>query len=425
MREREDGRFEITNVPVEVRRRDRQVGMGAALLRRYERVTFDKHLITVEGQPQAEYLTPGHPLLDSTIDLIIERYDSLLRQGAVLVDDNDLGDTPKVLVYLQHAVVDSRTDPAGNRRVISKRFEFVDLDPDGHARPAGWAPYLDLRPATANELTLAEGVIDAGWVRSDLEDAAVNYGVELGRHHLEEVRRRTLDRVNRTADAVKTRLESEIRYWDHRASQLRERELAGKLPASGMNSARARQRADELQGRLRRRLDELDAERQLSSVPPVVAGGALVLPARLLATFRGADADQIAAHARDRSATERAAVDAVLAIERALGRNPAEMPPNNKGFDIESRDAAGNLLFIEVKGRAAGAETFTVTRSEVAVGRNKPGQHILALAEVAAPARPVVRYLRRAFEEVSDLPFGTVAVNLGWKPYFEKAGIPS
>jgi hypothetical protein len=44
---------------------------------------------------------------------------------------------------------------------------------------------------------------------------------------------------------------------------------------------------------------------------------------------------------------------------------------------------------------------------------------------VAAPARPVVRYLRRAFEEVSDLPFGTVAVNLGWKPYFEKAGIPS
>jgi superfamily II DNA or RNA helicase len=425
MREREDGRFEITNVPVEVRRRDRQVGMGAALLRRYERVTFDKHLITVEGQPQAEYLTPGHPLLDSTIDLIIERYDSLLRQGAVLVDDNDLGDTPKVLVYLQHAVVDSRTDPAGNRRVISKRFEFVDLDPDGHARPAGWAPYLDLRPATANELTLAEGVIDAGWVRSDLEDAAVNYGVELGRHHLEEVRRRTLDRVNRTADAVKTRLESEIRYWDHRASQLRERELAGKLPASGMNSARARQRADELQGRLRRRLDELDAERQLSSVPPVVAGGALVLPARLLATFRGADADQIAAHARDRSATERAAVDAVLAIERALGRNPAEMPPNNKGFDIESRDAAGNLLFIEVKGRAVGAETFTVTRSEVAVGRNKPGQHILALAEVAAPARPVVRYLRRAFEEVSDLPFGTVAVNLGWKPYFEKAGIPS
>jgi SNF2 family DNA or RNA helicase len=425
VREREDGRFEITNVPVEVRRRDRQIGIGAALLRRYERVTFDKHLITVEGRPQAEYLTPGHPLLDSTIDLIIERYDSLLRQGAVLVDDNDLGSTPRVLVYLQHAVVDSRTDSAGNRRVISNRFEFVDLDPGGHTQPAGWAPYLDLRPATPGELTLAEAVIDARWVRSDLEDAAVSYGVELGRHHLEEVRRRTLDRVNRTVDAVKARLESEIRYWDHRACQLRERELAGKLPASGMNSARARQRADDLQGRFRRRLDELDAERQLSSVPPVVTGGALVIPAGLLETLRGSDVDQIATYARDRSATERAAVDAVLAIERALGRGPTEMPPNNKGFDIESRDAAGNLLFIEVKGRAAGAETFMVTRSEVAVGRNKPGQHILALAEVAAAARPVVRYLRRAFEEVSDLPFGTVAVNLQWKPYFEKAEIPS
>jgi len=47
---------------------------------------------------------------------------------------------------------------------------------------------------------------------------------------MEEVRRRTVDRVERTTAAVKARLESEIRYWDHHASQLKERELAGKLP---------------------------------------------------------------------------------------------------------------------------------------------------------------------------------------------------
>ena len=124
VREREAGRFEITHVPAELRRRDRQIGLGAPLLRRYERVTFEKHLIAVEGRPLAEYVTPGHPLLDGTIDLIIERYDALLRQGAVLVDDTDPADVPHVLVYLQHAVVDGRTDSAGNRRVVSKRFEF-------------------------------------------------------------------------------------------------------------------------------------------------------------------------------------------------------------------------------------------------------------------------------------------------------------
>ena len=39
-----------------------------------------------------------------------------------------------------------------------------------------------------------------------------------------------------------------------------------------MNSAKARQRADELQGRLKQRLEALNAEQQLSSLPPVVAG---------------------------------------------------------------------------------------------------------------------------------------------------------
>ena len=81
VREREPGRFEITHVPAELRRRDRQIGLGAPLLRRYERVTFEKDLIAVEGRPLAEYVTPGHPLLDGTIDLIIERYDALLAPG--------------------------------------------------------------------------------------------------------------------------------------------------------------------------------------------------------------------------------------------------------------------------------------------------------------------------------------------------------
>ena len=50
IREREPGRFEITNVPAELRHRDRQIGLGAPLLRRYERVTFEKDLDRGRGQ---------------------------------------------------------------------------------------------------------------------------------------------------------------------------------------------------------------------------------------------------------------------------------------------------------------------------------------------------------------------------------------
>jgi superfamily II DNA or RNA helicase len=126
VREREPGRYEITHVPAELRRRDRQHG-GALLLRRYERITFHKELVTVEGRPLAEFCCPGHPLLDGTIDLIVGRYTGLLTQGAVLVDEADPGERPRILVYLQHAIQDGRVDRGGNRRVVSKRFEFVEL----------------------------------------------------------------------------------------------------------------------------------------------------------------------------------------------------------------------------------------------------------------------------------------------------------
>jgi superfamily II DNA or RNA helicase len=425
IREREPGRFEITHVPAELRRRDRQIGLGAPMLRRYERITFDKELITVDGRPLAQFVTPGHPLLDGTIDLIIERYDSLLRQGAVLIDVIDPGDVPNVLVYLQHAVVDGRTDAAGNRRVVSKQFDYVSVERDGSANHAGWAPYLDCRPGTDEELALLVPIIEDDWVRKDLESSALEHGVELARAHLDEVRRRTLDRIDKTVAAVRDRLTSQIQYWDHRANQLKERELAGKLPGSGMNSAKARQRADELQARLKRRLEELDAERQLSPLPPVVSGGALIVPAGLLAAERGAAATDIANHARERTITERAAVDAVMSVEERLGRHAIEMPPNNKGYDIESKDDDGTLWFIEVKGRIAGADTFTITRSEIGVGRNKPDTHILALVEVEEATARELRYLRKAFEDVGDLPFDTISVNLAWKKYFDRAGAPS
>ena len=48
-----------------------------------------------------------HPLLDSVIDLTLERHRDLLRRGAALVDEGDSGDQPRVLFYLEHAIQDA------------------------------------------------------------------------------------------------------------------------------------------------------------------------------------------------------------------------------------------------------------------------------------------------------------------------------
>jgi hypothetical protein len=149
------------------------------------------------------------------------------------------------------------------------------------------------------------------------------------------------------------------------------------------------------------------------------------VPAGLLSSRRGVPTGDVAELARARTAVERAAIGAVMAMEQALGRNPVEMPPGNKGYDIESRTTDGSLLFLEVKGRAQGAETFTVTRSEIGVGRNMPGQHILALAEVSTTGFPDVRYIRGAFRDIGDLPFDAISVSLPWRSYFGQGEVPA
>src|SRR5690606_35461742 len=120
LREREPRRYEVTHVPAAVRQRDRLIGTGEPVLPRYERIAFDKSLLTVSGKPPAAFICPGHPLLDATLDLILERHRDLLRRGSILVDDRDLGEEPRVLFYLEHAIQDGSRTPAGERRVFSR-----------------------------------------------------------------------------------------------------------------------------------------------------------------------------------------------------------------------------------------------------------------------------------------------------------------
>jgi SNF2 family DNA or RNA helicase len=423
--EREPGRFELTRVPGDLRRRDRQIGRGAPLLRTYERITFDRELIRQEGKPPAELVAPGHPLLDALIDLVSERYGTLLRQGAVLVDDLDESEALRVLVYLEHTIRDGVPVIGGDYRVVSRRFEFVELDTEGDVRLAGWAPYLDLRPLAEGEWPLIAPRLDDAWLGEEVAERAEEYAIgEAVPKHLAEVRRRVEERVERVRAAVKTRLETEIRYWDRRANELKEQELAGKKPR--LNSTRARATADELQDRLRARTEELNRELQLAPLPPRTVGAALVVPRGLLERLRGEREDGAPDRTVETKVVERAAVDAVLASERRLGRAPTEMPRNNKGYDIESRTAGGELLFIEVKGRIEGAETVTVTRSEIGVGLNKPETFILGLAIVpTSGGGPEVRYLRHPFDGMGDPHFASVSETFDLRKLWELAGVPS
>ena len=423
VRLREPGRYEITHVPAAIRTRDRVIGTGSPVLPRYERITFEKALMAIQGKPLAAFICPGHPLLDATIDLILERYRDLLKRGAILVDPTDQGEDLRVLFYLEHAIQDGRIDRSGARRVISRQMHFVELDAQGQAHQAGAAPYLDYRPLTEEERPLLASALEADWLRGDLERLALAHAVaELVPRHLAEMKVRKEALILKTLAAVRDRLTKEINYWDHRAEDLKRQEEAGRTPR--LNSARARARADELQARLQKRMEELAQERQLSALPPVVIGGALIVPAGLVARLTGERTPEPDVFAHETAYIERQAMEAVLAAERRLGYAPRDVSADKCGYDIESRvPGTGRLRFIEEKGRVAGATTVTLTKNEILTALNKPEEFILAVVEVEGDTARQPRYVRQPFIREPD--FGVTSVNYNLSKLLERGELPA
>ena len=410
LRAREAGRFEIPRVPVAVRDRDRHIGVGLPVAASYERVTFEKERVQIAGKPNAALLCPGHPLLDTVGDLMLEKHRETLQRGAILVDETE-GCKPRTLWMLESTIVDGRPRADGQRTTISKKLQFIEFDESSHARDAGYAPYLDYRPATAAEVAALSGQADEGDEDRILEFAAG----ELAPQHLAEVRAGKKEELDRIESAVRDRLNKEAQYWDGRARQLSLQEAAGKRNAK-INSTLARRRAEELEARLHKRLEQIAQQRNITLKPPVIVGAALIVPAAsvkptidLTSTPGGEDV---------RPLIDALAVEAVMQSERAQGNTPTEMPHHNPGYDIESLDAqTGKLRFLEVKGKLEGQTTVTVSKTQILTALNAPDNWFLVIVPVKTSPDGLKtmepRYLAAPFTKEPDFAATSINFDLG------------
>lgn len=390
---RELGRFEITHVPTSIRERDRRItGRNRReqepVLRRYERVCFEKEAMrpTVKaGLVPAVLMHPGHPLMLSITDILLEQNANLLRRGSLLLDPADEGTEPWLLFLLTHEV------KSGDGVVLSKRMQFVRVDPDGKTSFAGWAPHLDLEPIPASERALLSDIMDAPWIHADQEQRAVALAAStLVPEHYREVSERRITHVDKTLRAVYERLNKEIAFWSDRWIKLKDDLEAGKDVR--MNVENARRTVTDLEGRLENRRRELQDMRHIVNGTPVVLGGALVIPAGLMAKLRGDEAvDPVAAtFAADpaaRSRIEQLAMNAVRAVEEAHGCTVTDVSREKCGWDLTSQPQANGLVIplprhIEVKGRIKGASTVTITRNEMLYAFNQGEKFVLAIVLV-------------------------------------------
>lgn len=428
IKRREEGRWEITHVPVNIRERDRQIGTAAPLQKKYERICFEKSRIN--QQPVAAFVCPGHPLLEAVISIIREQYDHLMKRGAVMVDDTDASDQISALFLLEHSVQDGRPTATGHSHIISEKLQFADIDKQGMASNAGIAPHLNLRAAKPEEIALVEDQLNEPWLRNDLEKTAVHFAtVELAQKHVGEVKARRLPEIDKVQTEVQARLKKEINYWDARAGELKEQERAGKKVR--LNWQNAERRAEDIAERLKRRMNLLEQERFISAQPPRVRGGMVVIPAGLLAQRNAEQGNEppkgsfFAEDPQARKIIEDLAMKAVMDAEMALGNKPLDVSAQKVGYDIQSLDPkAGHLRFIEVKGRIDGADTVMITRQEVITSLHEPEKFILAIVQVDNGFAREPRYLRGALD-TREPPFDQNAIQFNIKRLLDRAEAPA
>lgn len=461
---RESGRFVIEHVPATLRTFAKAKGM-ALVQDEYKRICFEKEVIRLSDGLEADFVRPGHPLLDVTISMMLAHSKDTLKRGAILVDENNLSCEIRVLFYLEHTVQDAVSSRESNQSAISREVHFVEIDRAGNVRDAGAAPYLDYRPAVSNDRAKVQAILDQDWLKGQqLERRATEYAIKyLVPVHRDKVVAHRIKLIDKTEAAVnelqneqKTRekrlmqQQEELQEWGEQLEkqreqlehydwldQLEEQERFEHLNSLGINRIieiaedmerreqskhrRVQMRfwqelrelrqwqkeCDQLEEqkqylrkqaalleerhvRLKERRENLEGERQIKALQPVVVGAALIVPASLISDDNDVELDT------NRSKEIREiAMRAVMNTEMELGTGPIDVSGYNRGYDIECRDSQGKLRFALVKGRSIKTNTVTLTYNETITALNCANQHILALVEVDGAKATEVRYVKR------------------------------
>jgi hypothetical protein len=341
--------------------------------------------------------------------LIIERHKDKLRRGSVLVDVSDFGHEPKMLLAFEHSIKESVNPEIS----ASRRMQFVYVDAQHRVTNAGWAPHLDLRPLSADELRLVESTVQSPAFGATMEQAALSYAASsLVPEHFAEVRNRREMIVEKTLVAVRERLTKEISHWSDKDLRLSDAQAEGKDVR--LQRENIRRTIDDLSARLESRTKELEGMRGVIAGSPIIVGAALIIPQGLLYKLSGKSDSSDDPEARKR--IEQIAMRSVISAEEARGFVTYDVSAQKCGWDVTARSKSGVIpevvRHIEVKGRAKGATTITVTRNEIMYALNQSDKFRLAIVTVDGDQIDGPHYIKNPFTLEPDWAVTSVNVDL-------------
>ena len=361
---RQPGFFSLDKIPHDLRKIAEQETFQKRfgfLLKRYPLVTFDKALALKE--PQAEFISFGHPLFEATLQWAEQNLIQALQQGATFYDPDCRYDG--VLIFYEAQISD------GLGEIVSRRlFSLFSSRQGGPLQVLDPAIVWDFVPAQTPSPTdppdlEALQTRCQRWLTPHLEKFKEELRAK--RRREAEIKRRYGVESLRT---LILELDKELILLEQRAQNGEEVSLP--IHNKRQQLERYRHDLEALQARLER-------ECQLSLHKPTFVAAVQIQPLTLAAAEPDLHPDP---------ELEKRAMHLVLAYERQQGREPEDVATENLGYDIRSRDPRrGTYRYIEVKARAQ-AGSVLLTRNEWFTAQRLGADYYLYAVMNAAGAHP-------------------------------------
>lgn len=337
--EKGEDAYKIKSVPYELRKVNEDYNFKSRygkVERTYTKITFEKE--KAMGHAEYEYIAPGHPLLESVNQKVI---DSMGHSEAVAVFGDETNLMEGVVWFIEGELIDGLGSIAGKR--IFSLYENIK----GNLKKVNPSILWDLAPT--DDVVLNESLKRMFSRKDKIEEYAITEIMFPYKSEIEEKRRKESEIKRkyglRSLDYLLQESNDKLLQYQQEMEEGKDMKIVI------INEER---RKEDLEEKRKKLVEEINLETQLTVSEPKILGAAAVLPMNRLKP--GAERPAVGGMVRDEE-IEQIGMDVSMKFERDNGYSPEDIHTENLGFDLRSTKYGedGNfedIRYIEVKARA-------------------------------------------------------------------------
>jgi superfamily II DNA or RNA helicase len=321
---RKDGFWKVSSVPYKLRNMPHEFKLKfGEVFKEYNKFSFEKEQ-AFKGQ--AEFVAPGHPLLEAIVEKIFEKYSAEIEKGAVFLDPS--GTMNGFIWFLEGQIND------GSGYVAGRRIFALYQDNQNNIRQVSPSILWDLKPHNAHAVKEIHDL-------APNEDSILAFAVErVLPTYLEELKRQRehdaeIKRKYGIRSLQELILQSEGKLIDYETRRAKGEAIPEVIVVN------ERRNKEDLERKMEQLKKQIELEINLLPSPPKILGVVAVLPK--------IPVDDVLKEDRE---IEEVGMRIAMEFELAQGRSPEDVSTQNLGFDIRSKAPDGSFRYIEVKARA-------------------------------------------------------------------------